>query len=841
MSCFAGITFTASLHLTDSPARECDMTVVARSANSLCFALLFCASIAAAQTPATKGSLRGRVEDENGVPLADAQVRLEPPEGRAQLATTDSAGRFQLAISAPGTYRISVNRPGFFRLDRHALELVAGDNELSLVLHHETEVHTEVEVTSSAHAIDTQDASHRETLVAREILDLPVRSTHDLLQSLSAMPGVVRDTAAASHIAGARTGETMILLDGFEIGDPATGALTSRVNVDSVRGVEVASARYGAEYAHAGAGVLGLDTAVGDDHWRFGATNFIPGVNLEQGVHFGNWYPRVTLSGPLIKGRAWFSESASLQHTFQLIRGLPPGQNTTTQWLGDNLLRVQFNRSPRHILQGSFLYNQSSQDNLGLTLFSPLSTTTDRTAHRYFFSLKDQFWRGKTLWEIGLAGDLGPSHSAPQAVGTYVVTPSGTSGSFFQDTQQQARRWQLVGGAASPSREWHGAHDLSAGFNLASVSFNQVALRSAIDTLRQDGTRYDRTTFSGPAAFHLSDTQLGAFAQDAWQIAPRLRVQLGVRTDWDRLFQHALLEPRLSASFLPLGSDRLKLSAGWGLQYQPPDLTSLGQARDQQRIDTFFDSAGLTPVAGPLVTRFALPATGLRPPQFETASAEWQQRFGSRTLAGIQFINRRERDGLAYENLFSGQLGTLFLLQNNREDHYRSIEFSVRHTFGERTEIFADYIRSVARSNEVLDPTLGLLFFSAQAPGRLAWDAPNRVLSWGWTPAPFWHLFFSYFFEYRTGFPFSVVDQEQQLVGPPNRMRFPAYLNLNLGVEKRFRFHRHEWAVRLAAINLTGHSNPDSVINNVDAPGFLTFAGGQGRAFTGRLRLVGTH
>jgi hypothetical protein len=38
---------------------------------------------------------------------------------------------------------------------------------------------------------------------------------------------------------------------------------------------------------------------------------------------------------------------------------------------------------------------------------------------------------------------------------------------------------------------------------------------------------------------------------------------------------------------------------------------------------------------------------------------------------------------------------------------------------------------------------------------------------------------------------------------------------------------------------LTGHGNPTAVVNNIDAPNFLTFAGGQRRAFTARLRLVG--
>jgi hypothetical protein len=121
----------------------------------------------------------------------------------------------------------------------------------------------------------------------------------------------------------------------------------------------------------------------------------------------------------------------------------------------------------------------------------------------------------------------------------------------------------------------------------------------------------------------------------------------------------------------------------------------------------------------------------------------------------------------------------------------------------------------------------------------LAWDAPNRFVSSGWTPSPVWNRFLSYFFEYRTGFPFSIVNEQQQVIGPANRMRFPDYASLNLGIEKRIRLFTREWAVRLTILNVISHRNPDSVINNADSPNFMKYAGGQKRSLSVRLRLVG--
>ena len=102
-----------------------------------------------------------------------------------------------------------------------------------------------------------------------------------------------------------------------------------------------------------------------------------------------------------------------------------------------------------------------------------------------------------------------------------------------------------------------------------------------------------------------------------------------------------------------------------------------------------------------------------------------------------------------------------------------------------------------------------------------------------------WRLLFSYFGEYHTGFPFLAVNSRYQVSGIPNGFRYPSYFDLNIGAEKRVPFFGYEWAVRLSVINATAHKNFSSVINNIDAPTFLTFAGGQHRAFTARLRLVG--
>ncbi|MBI4464697.1 MAG: carboxypeptidase regulatory-like domain-containing protein, partial [Acidobacteria bacterium] len=341
-----------------------------------------------AQPPAVE--LAGKVTDENALPVAGVQVVLRSPDGNSQIVYSDEAGLFAVQFPSPGDFLVDLTKAGFFRMSNQPIHLQEGKNLLSLTLSHEFELHETVEVIASPGQIQPEETTHEQTLEAHDILDIPSNKTHGLGSYLSSLPSVFHDNSGGLHVAGGRGGETEYRLNGFEIGDPATGELTGRVNVDTVRAVNLEAGSYGAEYPHAGAGVVELETYAGDDRWRFGTTNFLPGFNFQQGLSFGNWFPRFTFSGPIRKGRAWFSEAVSLQHSVDLIQELPRGANTMRQWAGDNLLRIQVNLTPRHVLQGDFLTNGTRDSHLGLGPFSPLATTTNLHATRYFVSVKDQ-------------------------------------------------------------------------------------------------------------------------------------------------------------------------------------------------------------------------------------------------------------------------------------------------------------------------------------------------------------------------------------------------------------------------------------------------------------------
>jgi hypothetical protein len=803
-------------------------------------ALLLAGSFGAADTAIT---LRGRVLDENGQPVAGVQVKLEGLGKQRISALTDDAGYFSVPNLAPGEYTVQMEKVDFFVLRGQTIQVSAATSDFTFTLNHIQEVREKVDVVADPNRIEPTETPQSATLTSTEFFYIPVPSSHDYQQSMVALPQIVRDNQAVLHIAGARATQSQYLMDGFEVGDPVSGTLTIPLIVDALRTAEVETGRFGAEFAHPGAAILKFETPEGDDHWRFNATDFIPGLRSEQGVRLGNYYPRITFSGPLVKGKLWFLQSFSFDHTLSIERDIKTGNNTSEQWSGDTFSRLLWRVAPNDSLHFTLLYNNESDTSVGLDSLHPQSTTLDEPSNRVFASIKNQLWWNHTLFEVGFAEDRTVRDFDPQGNAPYLLFVNGAQGNFFQRSDQASRRHQFFADAIRPGFHWHGLHTISAGTNISLVALNQSSTRGEIQAFNAAQQLVRLTTFTGNANIDVDNTLAGAFVQDNWSLSSRWVAQVGLRGDWDQFVRSTMVQPRAAVNYLPFADGRGKFSIGWGIYNIPLSLSVLGQTQDQQQVDTLYNPATGAVIAGPATSTFTLPAHGLQQPFFDITSAGWQERIWKKTIVSVELLARNGHRELAFETSSPGQIGSTFLLQSTRRDKYRGATIAARHTFEKGAVLFGSYTRSRANTDQALDPVLGALYFAPQQGAPLAWDAPNRALSWGTVPTPFWGIDFAYFFEYRTGYPFSVVNQQQFLIGAPDSKRFPDYASLNISLEKKFRFGKYLFAIRGTVINLTGRQNPTVVVNNIDAvgvtPPFLNFSGGQGRAFTGRLRFLG--
>jgi hypothetical protein len=222
-----------------------------------------------------------------------------------------------------------------------------------------------------------------------------------------------------------------------------------------------------------------------------------------------------------------------------------------------------------------------------------------------------------------------------------------------------------------------------------------------------------------------------------------------------------------------------------------------------------------------------------------------ERRLPAQVFVSADFIDRRGRDGFVYlpatpqAALFGGN----FIMTNARRDHSDSLTFTVRHTFRKEYPLFAAYTRSRARTNAFLNYSVDVFGFGQEGPGLEAWDAPNRFIAWGMSPLPrlplIHRLDFAYSVDYRTGYPFSVVNQNQQTLPPYQNYRFPDFLSVNPYIEKRVTLRGYTFAIRGGFDNVLNRRNPSAVNNNVDSTSFLTYSNFDRRTFVGRIRFLG--
>jgi hypothetical protein len=794
------------------------------------------------QEPKPLYTLVVNVADENRVPVASARVTLS--QGAKQIAyrcETDHFGRCEIGVNEPGLYQLGAEKEGFYSAVLDGVR--AGEAQsVDVTLYHQQEYAEVVNVYDSPQAIDPQRTEASQTLSNREIINLPYPSTRDVRNALPLIPGVVQDPTGQVHINGSVSSQIFSQLDGFNITHPTTGLLEMRVSTDAVRSIDVKSSRYSAEFGKGSGGVLSLTTGMGDDHYRFSATDFIPSLQTRKGIGIDGWTPRATFSGPLRKKKAWFYDAIDGEYELRIIDELPVGADRSPTWRGSNLAKAQINLNQRNILTGSFLANYFQSGNAGLSRFNPPETTYNYKQTAYLLTVKDQsYFASGLLLEAGFAASQFGAREQPHGSLPLLIRPAGTSGNFFRMTDTRARRLQGIVNLTLPAARWHGQHEFRLGLDTERITYTQLSERRPLLIFRENGALARRVEFINNPRARRNNLAVSVFAQDRWLISERLLVEMGLRLDWDQIIRRALVSPRSAFSYLLTHDGETKISAGIGLYYDATNIDLITRPLVGQRFDYFYAPDGRTLAAPPVETSFLVNERELRAPRFLNWSAGLERKLPASIYLAVEFVQKRGRDGFVFVNqglAGAGRLNLRYALRSERRNSYDGVGITVRRSFAGGYAVLASYTRSAARSNTAVSVSFDNPIFSPQGSGPLPWDTPNRFITWGWLPL-IKKFDFSYSLEWRDGYPFSLVNQEQRLVGAPNARRFPAYFSLNTHVERRFRLLGLQLALRAGFNNVTGRRNPTEVNNNVDSPQFLTFGGTQHRVFTGRIRFLG--
>jgi len=806
------------------------------------------------------------VVDENGVAVSSARISLSSSQNSIR-CQTDFNGRCRFLNLPAGLYQLHVERPGFYALDQKDVQITL-TSSIEVSISHQQEVREIVDVRESPPAIDPAQISSQETLSGLDAIDMVYPGTHDYRNALNFIPGVVQDQTGQPHIAGGQTYQTLTLLDGFDVTQPANGQLLVRVSTDAFRSIQVEPSREPAEVGKGPAGLLALNTGIGDDHFRFFMTDFVPSIQNKHGWRFDQFLPRFTVSGPVEKGKIWYYNAFEGEYDNIIYNGLPVDQDNNHILRVGNLSKLQSNITSRNILTGSFLLNYLRDQYTYLSPQSPQLSNPKDVETAYIGSVKDQhYFNGGQLLETGLAFDQYNLHLTPYGDIPFFQNVNTTGGSFYLDEETNATRVQGITNLYLPPRQWLGRHDFKFGVDLerlyydARFSREPFAFLSGSNTLTsadlcftaQQNNQFPCTRYStfSPAPLHEEyNSEISAYAEDRWAITNRLLVEPGIRLDWDSLIHRRNFAPRLAATYVLDNSGNTKLSAGIGLLYESTPVFLIARPYAGSRQDTFFavdpnctTNTGCVTTTGPVDTTFAADTDALFTPRFVNWSIALEKKLPFAIYAKAEYMQRRGSREFVYD---TPDATTNFVLLNTRDDRFTSFQLSLRHSFREAYSVMGSYTRASARSNQALDFNVDNPVLSRQQPGPYPWDAPNRFLSWGYVPffrLPILHeTELAYSVEARTGFPFSLLNTQQQLISAPGAERFPYYFSLNMQLEKRFHLLGYYLALRGGFDNITGRCNPyvvDSIIDPLNGHPAPTFSACQGRAFTSRIRFLG--
>ncbi len=783
------------------------------------------------------------VVDENGAAVPSARITLTPPLGTPLQGETDYAGRKEFSGLVPGDYSLHVEKEGFFAVTQPGIQ-VGEVASVEVVLHHVREFSEQVNVVYSPPAIDPAKTQASGTLSSEQIIDLPYPVSRDIRYALPMLPGVLQDSGGQLHVDGASTRQIYDQIDGFNVSDPASGQFLTRISVDALRSVDVANSRYSTQFGKSSGGVISLHTGTGDNHWRVAGTDPFPGLTSRRGLHVSNWTPRGIASGPIRPGKAWFMDAAELEYDQTFYTELPANADRYAVMRGSNLSKVQINLAQNNNLTVSLLVNSLDSPHAGLDPLDPISTTQRYSTNAYLFNAKDQhLFQNGTLLEAGVATSSFYTRVVPMGDQTYVITPNGTSGNYYLTDHGQGRRTEAISNLFLPPLHAAGKHEFKLGVDFDRLDDHQEYNRQPYLVERADGTVSRRVSFTNAPPFTRYDVEEGGYAQDRWSITPRWLLEPGVRFDADSIVHGVAASPRLASTFMLKRNGDSKISAGLGVYRDASNLDILTRSLVGTRTDSFYDASGMNLLQPPVLSTFTIDPDQLRISYVTNASVAFEQKLPQTTYLHLELVDRRARDIWTFinpgastlpEGPFSGQ----FILTNDRHDHYDSATLSLRHVFKQNHEVFASYTQSRALTNADFGYNIDYVLFSPQAGGPLAWDAPNRVLSHGWIPLTH-KIDAAYVVDWRTGFPFTLQNDSEEVVGAPYSQRFPTYFSLDLSFERRFTVVGFQWALRAGVDNITKHGNYTVVNSNIDSPDFHAYSGAPGRSFIARIRLLG--
>ena len=783
--------------------------------------------------------------------LAVPAVRLQLKSGGdAPIALdTDENGRAVFLQLRPAKYHLSLAQKGFEPVERD-LDLSSGVSlslELTLVPALER---TQVEVKGEGTAVE--QGSSPPTAVSGQLVKETPNRPATVADALPLVPGVVREPGGGLRISDSSENRSALLVNSADVTDPGTGQFGLTVPMDSVETLNVYQTSFLAEYGRFTAGLVSVETKRGGDKWKWELNDPFPEFRIR------SWHlrglktatPRLNFEGPIVAGKLYLAEGFEYELRKTAVYELPFPRNQKIQQGLNSFTQLDWVATSKQLLTATFHIVPQRLTHVNLNYFNPEATTPDASTHNYTGTVAHRMTLGQSMMESTFSVTSFDVAVWARGDANLQIAPTGNSGNYFAQKQRSAVRQSGLSTFSFAPLNRFGTHHFKIGLYVASSEEEGQVDERPVDILNAEGQLTRRISFPRAGEFEISDIELNFFAQDHWIVSPRFSVDLGTRVESQQVSGAFRVAPRAGLAWNPIPGQNTTVRGGFGFFYDRVPLNVYVFNKYPDQVITYYDAAGNVS-AGPYLYLNTLGQTQVRHPfifqepidgNFSPRSVNWtmqiEQPVGHYLKLRTGFMESLS-DGLVILNPVAPDPATnlgAHLLSGTGGGRYHQFEISARFRLAEMSQLMFSYIRSKGRGDlNDFSTFLGTFPYPIVRPNQIAnspADLPNRFLTWGLVALPY-KFQIAPVIEYRSGFPYSAMNADQDYVGVPNTRRFPTFLSVDARVSKDFQVHP-KYAIRLSvsAFNLTNHFNPEVVHYNVADPAFGYFFGHRGRRFT---------
>lgn len=619
--------------------------------------LLLTGSVAAQEQT---GSIEGTVKDSSGAVLPGVTVEATSGGAGTVTAVTDSNGQYRFPRLPSGRYQVKASLMGYNTGTASNIELTLGKVATVNLTMSLASVSETITVTAEAPVVDvTQSATT--TSIAREQLEM-IPKGRDFTSVVAQAAGASNEAFVGGiSIDGASGSENRFVIDGVDTTHPQDGLSGQSMITDFVEEIQVKTAGYAAEFGGSVGGVINAVTKTGTNDFNGWVGAYLQDSSWE-GDERPTAYPAdpsryrlfdkddttrfepgAAIGGPIMRDRLWFF--AGYSPTLITTNRTPTGSSTeftqddTRNYFTGNvkgnigskfLFKAAANLTPREV-EGILPARDNTTPadaNLAITTSLP---TSSYSAYADFLPSTNFYVSGR-VGQYSIDTETSGVGTAPRVffrngnIATFL--PGGASNPLYRPTnfssvpaashaETTQDEWERISGSVDANYFLNafGQHAFKAGVQMENIQ-NQVSSGepSNLMTFRWGladrfgagvkgefgslGVRRFRT--EGAA----ESENLGFYVQDAWQVRPNLTLNLGVRTESEKVPNYGAkvdptlpewaiefdygdkVAPRLGFAWDVFSNQRMKVYGSYGDYY---DITKIEMPRGSFGADKWIE------------------------------------------------------------------------------------------------------------------------------------------------------------------------------------------------------------------------------------------------------------